>query len=144
MIKVRSYIIATILGIALAFASMVIVGYSMAIAVPAEILKPLTQISLLLAFIVVDIFTISIPLAVAFLILAFTCKAVFKTNDDIFYLLLLTPLCLLHAYFMLQGPPQLNIIMPMLPRFLLLAICFYFLTRINKSVNATLALTRPA
>ena len=136
MVKFKSYLIAVILGIALAFASVVIVGYGAAISVPAEILKALTQISDLLAFVVVDFFTIAVPLAVAFLLLAFVCKFFFKRPDDKFYLLLLAPLVLLNVYFLLQSPPQLNIIVPMLPRYLLLAICFYFLVRSNKPANA--------
>ncbi len=136
MVKFKNYLMAVTLGIALAFASIVIVGYGAAVPVPVELLKELTQISDLLAFVVVDFFTIAVPLAVAFLLLAYICKFVFKKPDDKFFVLLLAPLVLLHVYFLLQSPPQLNVIVPMLPRYLLLAICFYFIVRSSKSANA--------
>ncbi|WP_052027246.1 hypothetical protein, partial [Rheinheimera nanhaiensis] len=114
MVNFKSYLMAVILGIALAFASVVIVGYGAAVSVPAEILKTLTKISDLFAFVVLDFFTIAVPLAVAFLLLAYVCKFLFNRPDDKFYLLLLAPLVLLNVYFLLQLPPQLNVIVPML------------------------------
>lgn len=136
MVKFKHFFMAVILGIALAFASVVIVGYSAAVVVPAELFKALAQMSDLLAFVVIDFFTIAVPLAVAFLLLAYICKFFLKRPSGKFYLLLLAPLVLLQVYFLLQAPAQLNVVVPMLPRFVLLAVCLYFLVSSNKSANA--------
>lgn len=137
MVNFKSYFIAVILGIALAFASVVIVSYGAAVAIPADILNPVSQISGLLAFTLVDLFTIAVPLAAAFLIVAFASKLVVSKPDFTFYALLLAPLVLLQLFFVAQSQPQmLNNIVTTLPRILLLAVCFYFLVRSSKRANA--------
>ena len=93
------------------------------------------QVSGLLAFIAVDFFTVAIPLAVTFLIFAFISTHFFDKTDGKFYLLLLAPMLVSDAYHFLQTQPQLNIIVPILPRYLLLAICFCYLVRNKKSVK---------
>lgn len=129
MVKFKSYLMALILGIALAFASIVIVGYGAAISVSADLLNMLMPISAFLAFIVVDFFIIALPLALAFLLLAYATKFVFKNADNKFYLFLLAPLVLLQGYYLLQASAELNEIVSMLLRFLLLAICYYVIVR---------------
>ena len=137
MVKFKSYFIAVILGIALAFASVVIVSYGAAVAIPADILNPVAQISGLLAFTLVDLLTIAVPLAAAFVIVAFASKLVISKPDFNFYVLLLAPLVLLQLYFVAQSQPQmLNNIVTTLPRMLLLAVCFYFFVRSSKQANA--------
>lgn len=137
MVKFKSYFIAVILGIALAFASVVIVSYGAAVAIPADILNPVAQISGLIAFTLVDLFTIAVPMAAAFLIVAFASKLVISKPDVTFYALLLAPLVLLQLYFVAESPPQiLSNIVTTLPRYLLLAVCCYFLVRIDKRANA--------
>jgi len=137
MVKFKSYLIAVILGIALAFVSVVIVSYGAAVAIPADILNPVAQISGLLAFTLVDLFTIAVPLAAAFLIVAFASKLVISKPDFIFYALLLAPLVLLQLYFVAQSQPHMfNNIVTTLPRILLLAGCFYFLVRSSQRANA--------
>ena len=86
--------------------------------------------------VIMNFFTIAVPLAVAFLLLAYICKFFLKRPSGKFYLLLLAPLVLLQVYFLLQAPAQLNVVVPMLPRFVLLAVCLYFLVSSNKSANA--------
>ena len=136
MDKFLNRAVAVFLGIALAYASVVIIGIGAAIAIPAEILKPVAQLSFLLAFTLVDLFTIAIPLAAAFLVLAFASKLVIKKPDATFYLLLLVPLVLFQLYYLLQAQPQLlYVLVTTLPRYLLLAACFYFLARSTKAVN---------
>lgn len=129
MVKFKSYLMALILGIALAFASIVIVGYGAAISVSADLLNMLMPISAFMAFIVVDFFIIALPLALAFLLFAYATKFVFKNADNKFYLLLLAPLVLLQGYYLLQASAELNEIVSMLLRFLLLAICYYVIVR---------------
>jgi hypothetical protein len=137
MDKIKNRVIAVILGIALAYASIAIAGIGAAIAIPADILKPVAQVSGLLAFTLVDLVTIAVPLAAAFLVVAFASKLVISKPDVTFYALLLAPLVLLQLYFVVQSQPQmLNTIITTLPRYLLLAVCFYFLVRSNKRVNA--------
>ena len=137
MDQVKNRVIAVILGIALAYVSVVIAGIGAAVAIPADILKPVAQVSGLLAFILVDLCTIAVPLAAAFLVLAFASKLVIKKTDFTFYALLIAPLVLLQLYFVAQSQPQmLNSIVTTLPRYLLLAVCFYFLVRSTKQADA--------
>ena len=65
MDQFKNRIVAVILGVALAYASIAIIGIGAAIAIPADILKPVVQVSGLLAFTLVDLFTIAMPLAAA-------------------------------------------------------------------------------
>jgi hypothetical protein len=137
MDQLKSRVIAVVLGIALAYASIAIIGIGAAVAIPADILKPVAQVSGLLAFTLVDLFTIAVPLAAAFLVLAFASKLVIRNPDLTFYALLLAPLVLLQFYFVVQSQPQmLNNIITTLPRYLLLAVCFYFLVRSTNRANA--------
>lgn len=130
MDKITNRIIAVVLGVALAYASIIIAGIGAAIAISADILKPVAQVSGLLAFTLVDLFTIAVPLAAAFLVVALACKLVISKPDFTFYALLLTPLVLLQLYFVAHSQPQmLTHIVTTLPRYLLLAVCFYFLVR---------------
>lgn len=133
MDKFKDRVVAIILGVALAYASIAIIGIGAAVAIPAGIIKPVAQVSGLLAFTLVDLFTIAVPLAAAFLVLAFASKRVIRKPDVIFYALLLAPLVLLQLYFVVQSQPQmLNNLVTTLPRYLLLAVCFYLLVRSTK------------
>ena len=137
MVQIKNRVIAVILGVALAYASIAIAGIGAAVAIPADILKPVAQVSSLLAFTLVDLFTIAVPLAAAFLVVAFVSKLVISKADFTFYALMLAPLVLLQLYFVAQSQPQmLNNIITTLPRYLLLAVCFYFLVRSSKRSNA--------
>ncbi|WP_445427541.1 hypothetical protein [Alishewanella sp. HL-SH05] len=137
MDQLKNRVIAVVLGIALAYASIVITGIGAAVAIPADILKPVAQVSGLLAFIMVDLFTIAVPLAAAFLVVALASKLVIRKPDFTFYALLLAPLVLLQLYFVVQSQPQmLNSLVTTLPRYLLLAVCFYLLVRSSNRANA--------
>ncbi|MCT6699977.1 hypothetical protein [Rheinheimera sp. 4Y26] len=136
MVKFKSYLMALILGIALAVASVVIFGYGAAASVSADLLNMLMPVSAFLAFVVVDFFIIALPLALAFLLLAYAAKFVFKSTDHKFYLLLLAPLVLLQGYYLLSASAELNGIISMLLRFLLLALCYYAIVRSNQAANA--------
>lgn len=136
MDQLKNRVIAVILGLALAYSSIAIIGIGAAVAVPAEILKPVAQVSGLLAFTLVDLFTIAVPLAAAFLVLAFASRLVIRKPDFTFYALLLAPLVLLQLYFVAQSQPQMfNNVVTTLPRYLLLAVCFYFLVRSTEQEN---------
>ena len=137
MDQFKNRIVAVILGVALAYASIAIIGIGAAIAIPADILKPVVQVSGLLAFTLVDLFTIAMPLAAAFLVFAFISQLVIKKPDFTFYALLLAPLVLLQLYFVAQAQPQLLFnIVTTLPRYLLLAMCFNLLVRSAKQADA--------
>ena len=137
MDQIKNRVIAVILGVALAYASIAIAGIGAAVAIPADILKPVAQVSSLLAVTLVDLFTIAVPLAAAFLVVAIAGKLVISKPDFTFYALLLAPLVLLQLYFVAQSQPQmLNTIVTTLPRYLLLAVCLYFLVRSSKQANA--------
>lgn len=136
MDQIKNRVIAVILGIALAYSSMAIVGIGAAVVIPSDILKPITQVSGLLAFTLVDLFTIAVPLAAAFIVMAFASKLVIRSPDFTFYTLLIAPLLLLQLYFAAQLPPQmLNTIVMTLPRYLLLALCFYLMVRSTKRAS---------
>jgi hypothetical protein len=137
MDQIKSRVFAVILGVALAYASIAIIGIGAAVAIPADMLKPVAQVSGLLAFTLVDLFTIAVPLAAAFLTASFASKLVISKPDFTFYALLLAPLVLLQLFFVAQIPPQmLDNIVTTLPRYLLLAVCFYLLVRSSKRANA--------
>jgi hypothetical protein len=137
MEQLKNRVIAVILGIALAYASVAIIGIGAAVAIPSDILKPVAQVSGLLAFTLVDLFTIAVPLTAAFLVFALVSKLVIKKPDVTFYALLLAPLVLMQLYFIVQSQPQLlHNIVTTLPRYLLLAVCFYFLVRSTNRANA--------
>jgi hypothetical protein len=137
MDQFKSRAVAIVLGIALAWASVYIAGIGAAVAVSADILKPVAQLSGLLAFTLVDLFTIAVPLAAAFLVFALASKLVITKPDVTFYVLLLAPLVLSQLYFVVQSQPQmLHNLITTLPRYLLLAGCFYFLVRSTKRANA--------
>lgn len=137
MEQLKNRAIALILGLVLAYAALWIIGVGAAIAIPAELLKPLAQVSTVLAFTLVDVLTIAVPLTAAFLILAFVVKLLIKKPDVSFYLLLLAPLVLTQLYFTLQAQPIiLDNLLVMLPRYLPLVACLYFLVRGDKAVQA--------
>lgn len=136
MTHTKNRVIAVLLGVALAFVSITIAGIGAAVVVPAAMLKPVAQVSGLLAIILVDLFTIAVPLAVAFLMVAAAGKLVIKRPDLIFYALILAPLMLLQMYFVLQSQPQmLSNIVIMLTRSLLLILCWYLLVRSTHRAN---------
>jgi len=137
MDQIKNRLIAVIFGIALAYASIVIAGIGAAVAIPADVLKPIAQISGLLAITLVDLFTIAVPLSAAFLVVAFASKVFIRKPDFTFYALLLVPLILLQLYFVAQSQPLMfHTIVTTLPRYLLLAVCFCLLVRGSRQVNA--------
>ncbi|MFN4055233.1 MAG: hypothetical protein ACK4GU_10200 [Alishewanella aestuarii] len=79
MEQLKNRAIALILGLVLAYAALWIIGVGAAIAIPAELLRPLAQVSTVLAFTLVDVLTIAVPLTAAFLILAFVVKLLIKS-----------------------------------------------------------------
>lgn len=137
MDQVKNWLVAVVLGIALAYASVVIAGIGAAVVIPADMLNPVAQVSGLLAFTLVDLFTIAVPLAAAFLVLALAGKRLVRKPDFIFYALLLAPLVVLQLYFVAQSQPQmLNTLLITLPRYLLLALCFYYCSRSTQRAKA--------
>ena len=137
MEHIKNRVIAVILGLALAYTSIAVIGIGAAITIPADLLKPVAQFSGLLAWTLVDLFTIAVPLAATFLLVAFVSKQIIREPDFMVYVLLLAPLVLLQLYFVVQSQPQmLHNIVTTLPRYLLLALCFYFLVRGDKRANA--------
>lgn len=137
MEHLKNRIIAVVLGIVFAWAAVWITGIGAAVAVPTELLKPVAQISGLLAFTLVDFFTIAIPLVAAFLLLVLLSKLVVKKPDALFYLLLLAPFVLQQLYFLLQfQPPVLDVVLQTLPRWIVLAVCCYFVVRATQSAKA--------
>lgn len=130
MEQLKNRVIAVLFGIALAYASILIIGIGAAVAIPADILKPVAQISGLLAFTLVDLFTIAVPLTAAFVVVAFASKRVISKPDSTFYALLLAPMLLLQLYLVVQSQPELlHNIVTTFPRYLLLAVVCYFLAR---------------
>ncbi len=65
MEQLKDRLVAVIAGLVLAYAAISITGIGAAIAIPAAILKPVAQVSVLLAFSLVYLFTIALPLGAA-------------------------------------------------------------------------------
>ncbi|WP_200897588.1 hypothetical protein [Arsukibacterium ikkense] len=61
MDQFKNWVVAVILGVALAYSSIAIIGIGAAVAIPADILKSVAQVSGLLAYTLVDLFTIAVP-----------------------------------------------------------------------------------
>lgn len=126
----RDRIISVTLGFVLAWASIFIVGFGAAIALPEQGLTVLLQFSELLTFALVDMLTIALPMTLAYCLTAVLGKRLVKTADWLYYALLLTPLLVLQGRFLLQIPEQqLQAFITILPRFILLGLAFYLLTR---------------
>ncbi len=137
MEQLKNRVIAIVLGIALAYASIAIIGIGAAVAIPADILISVAKVSGLLALTLVDLFTIAVPLAAAFLVAAFACRLVIRKPDLTFYAMLIVPMVLLQLYFVVQSQPlPLNYLIATLPRYILLAVCFFLLVRSTKRANA--------
>lgn len=129
----KHYLLAISFGLGLAYASIFIVGFGAAVAIPADIVKPLAQYSALLSSTLIDLVTIALPLAAAFLLCMVISSLVNKQPTNVFYVLQLVPLLGLHIYFMLQMPSLSKMgLIPTLPRYLLLGWCLYYVLRRNK------------
>ncbi|MAD73208.1 MAG: hypothetical protein CML20_00110 [Rheinheimera sp.] len=126
-----------ILGVLLAWASIAIIGIGAAVAIPGSVLKPLMTFSPQLALTLIDLFTIALPLAAAFIVVILASRLVQKKPDTLFYLLLLAPLLCFQVYLLL-GPSQqlMAAALTTLPRYIVLAVCVYWLTRSNQQVKA--------
>jgi hypothetical protein len=137
MEQLKDRLVAVIAGLVLAYAAISITGIGAAIAIPAAILKPVAQVSVLLAFSLVDLFTIALPLGAAFLLMALFSRWLVKRPDFLFYVLLLAPLLLSQLYFLLQPqPPELLNVIKSLPSFVVLLTCFYLLVRTRARPDA--------
>lgn len=149
MAQINDRAIAVTLGVAFAWTSIWIAGIGASITIPISVLKPLTQISGVLATVLVDLFTIALPLAAAFMVMAIASKWLIKRPDTSCYVLLLLPWGLLELYYLVQfyySVPLLSSAQAqsvfltsatvLLQRFLLLAGCFYLLLQSKKSTQA--------
>lgn len=129
MNKISRGIIALVLGVGFAFASVSIVGIGAAMSVPANIITPISQWSELFATILVDLVTIAIPLVAAFLLVSYICQRIFGQLDRHFVILLLVPLVLFQIYTLVMWPLPLDAVLSTLPRYLLLVLCGCFLIK---------------
>ena len=130
MNQLKECSIALVLGVVFALLSVWITGVGAAIAVPSIVLKPIAQVSGFLALVLVDFFTVSIPVAVSFLMVALFGRSLVENPRRRFYLLLLAPLIFLQIYFFLLMPQEaVYVVSTMLPRYFLLILCIYLLTR---------------
>ena len=94
------YAVNLIAGILVVFAAIVAFGYGAAIAIPKSILEPIVQLSPILAFSLVDLFTQGIP---ASLIFAFISSIIKVLKINVIYTLVTMPFVL----FMLSAIPEL-------------------------------------
>lgn len=136
MVQSKNLVVAVILGVSLAFASVLIMGMGAAIALPAGVIQPVVDMSGLLGFTLIDLITIAIPLAAVFLVVGLVCKYLLNKPDIWFYVTLLAPLLILQVYLLIPTSSQLEATVSVLPRFLLLAACLYFMVRSHKPFSA--------
>ena len=129
MRKGYGWAVALVLGLLFAWASLTIVGIGTAVAVPPGLLGPLVGWSPLLAFALVDLVTIGLPLAAAFIIFVLIGRRLGGQRDLLFQLLLITPFVVMSGYYLLHHPQPMSLFeLTALPRYLLLALCVYALT----------------
>lgn len=131
MNRITSGIIALVLGVGFTFASVNIVGIGAAIPIPADIIKPLSQWSELLTAMFVDLVTAAVPLAAAFLLVSYICQRIFGQLNTYFVILLLVPWLIFQIYTFVMWPLPLDSVLSILPRYLLLGLCGYFLIKGN-------------
>lgn len=130
MEHIKNRVVALVLGMVFAWASVTITGIGAAVYVPPELLKPLIEVLGQWAFALVDLFTIVIPLAATFLLLVLVSQWLVKKTDPVFGLWLVAPFVLQQMYFLLPiQQSELNTLVLTLPRCVLLATCFYLVIR---------------
>ncbi|SNY44967.1 hypothetical protein SAMN06297280_0812 [Arsukibacterium tuosuense] len=130
----KNRILPLILGSLFVVASIVIIGIGAAVPVSADLLTPLVKSLGMFAFALVDLVTIAIPLAAAFLVLAVVSRLINRAADATFYALLLAPFMLFDLYYLLFNTITLTGLMNIVPRYILLGVCFYFLVRSSPKV----------
>lgn len=132
--KGYGWAVALVLGLLFAWASLTIIGIGAAVAVPPGLLGPLVSWSPLLAFSLVNLVTIGLPLAAAFSILALVGQRLTGQRDLLFHVLLLAPFVVMSGYYLFQHPQPLSRSeLTVLPQYLLLALCVYALSKRNKA-----------
>ncbi|MBQ1784360.1 MAG: hypothetical protein II007_11980 [Gammaproteobacteria bacterium] len=134
--KGYGWVVALVLGLLFAWGSLTIVGIGTAVAVPPGLLGPLVSWSPLLAFALVNLVTVGLPLAAAFSILALVGQRLSGQRDLLFHLLLLAPFMVMSGYYLFQHPQPLSRSeLTALPQYLLLALCVYALTERPKPIT---------
>lgn len=137
MIFIKSRVFPLILGMLFAWASLAIIGIGAAVPIPGSVLKPLMTFSPQLALTLIDLFTIALPLVAAFLVVVLASRLVHKKPDLLFYLLLLAPVIFFQVYLLLAPSQQLmTTALTTLPRYMVLAMSVYWLTRNNQQARA--------
>ncbi|WP_193164746.1 hypothetical protein [Microbulbifer hainanensis] len=117
--------------------SIYLIGVATAVAIPAELAEPVSEISGLLALALIDLATLGLPLSAAFLLLAYGSKFLTREPDAVFYTLLLAPLILLRLYFSLLAPGlSIHLLAATLPHLLLLLACYFYLVRSAQRAQA--------
>lgn len=131
--KGYGWAVALVLGLLFAWASLTIISIGAAVAVPPGLLGPLVNWSPLLAFTLVDLVTIGLPLAAAFIVFALIGRRLGGQRDLLFQLLLIAPFVVMSGYYLLHHPQPMSLFeLTALPRYLLLALCVYALSERTK------------
>jgi len=106
MPHVKTHLTTCLFGVIFAYFSVLLMGYSAAIPIPANIFEPIAQISPSFAFALVDALTLGLPLAIIYLLSYKLLNKIVKTNHLISPLLMLLPFVVLHAIFIILSFPN--------------------------------------
>lgn len=140
MDRVKVTVLAVFLGVLYAYLSVYIIGFGAAIAIPESILTPIAKVAPILAFAMVDLITIGLPLIVIYFLFVLGVKYLNASKSYLPYLALFAPFFIQHIYFfVIMGQPQdwVYTLATILPRYIaILAFAYYFARR---AVNQTKA-----
>ena len=134
MDRVKNLIIISLLGILFAYASIIIIGYGAAIAIPVDLLGPLVKSSPYLAFATIDLLTLGLPLASCFMMLALLIKLIKVNTHHLCYVLLALPFLLLLCSILIMSflnSENVYFLATTLPKYILLAMLVFAITRLR-------------
>ena len=142
MNRLKVIVIAIFLGVLYAYLSIYIIGIGAAIAIPASILTPVVKAYPTVAFAMVDLITIGLPLVAASFIFLVAVRYFNPRKSYFPYLVLLVPFCIQHIYFsIIMGQHQDWVITlgTVLPRYIaILAFAYYFAKQAVNHAKAVL------
>lgn len=133
MDKVTNNVVTILLGALFAYVSLTVAGIGAAIAIPSSILTPFSQVSPYVAFAVVNLVTIGLPLLATYLVFAAVARLLTK---QVSYLLLTAPFILLYLFSYFEIPPHNGMlfnVITSLPSMLAVVFCAIVMAR--KSAN---------
>ncbi|XQW83591.1 hypothetical protein ACOYR1_10525 [Thalassotalea piscium] len=132
MDRVKNYIFLVVLGLIFVYFSITIIGYGVAIAIPANILEPLAKSIPSLAFALIDLITLGVPLVIFYILLVQLSKLLKANDNPLAYVYLVLPFYFLHLYSYIITFPNSEVVFYLastLPKYVLLGLCVWYLSK---------------